>query len=256
MSIFKKAMASIGIGSSKVDTILSTDQARVGEQILGQVKVFGGKTEQKIDKIYLDFMTYYLKENSEGRKVKYNTVIKKTDVVGELLVKPNENYVFDFTFDIPFETPISLHHKNVWFRTGLDIKMAIDPSDKDYITILPHQSVQMVIESMKRIGFNLREVETGYNKRNNKIPFLQEFEFKPNGYGNFNRSLDEVEMIFTIYNDGLEILAEIDRKARGISGFFAEIANLDEHYAKLFIPAQEFNQNVDEILFNFISSNL
>ncbi|MED4604324.1 sporulation protein, partial [Paenibacillus validus] len=53
MSFFKKMLASVGIGSAKVDTELDSSQVSVGGAISGVVRVQGGSTEQQVDRIYL-----------------------------------------------------------------------------------------------------------------------------------------------------------------------------------------------------------
>ena len=62
MSIFNKVLASVGIGSAKVDTVLEKNLYTAGETVYGKVVIQGGNTEQEIDSINLALKTKYLKE--------------------------------------------------------------------------------------------------------------------------------------------------------------------------------------------------
>ena len=53
MSFFNKVLASVGIGSAKVDTKLETDVSTPGRQIKGVVEIQGGSTQQQINDVYL-----------------------------------------------------------------------------------------------------------------------------------------------------------------------------------------------------------
>ena len=118
----------------------------------------------------------------------------------------------------------------VWVATGLDIKNAVDPSDKDYLNVKPSALLDGVLNSITSLGFRLREVEceqAPYHLRG-KSPFVQEFEFVPTS-GAFRGLLDELELVFLpTSNNTADLYFQVDRKARGLGGFLSEALEMDE----------------------------
>ena len=93
------------------------------------------------------------------------------------------------------------------------------------------------IQYLRDLGFNLRKVENEaapYHLRK-RLPFVQEFEFYPTG-GQFRGKLDELEVVISnISNHGVELLLEVDRRARGLGGFLSEALEIDESMVKVMI---------------------
>lgn len=65
MLVFNKALASIGIGSAKVDTKLEKSQYMLGETVTGIIEIQGGAVQQQIAEIYLTLHTNYKIERDE-----------------------------------------------------------------------------------------------------------------------------------------------------------------------------------------------
>jgi len=243
MSFFNKMFASIGIGAAKVDTKLATDTFKAGDLVEGAVEIKGGNVEQKIDEIYLTVFSTYIKE-ADDQKYTKQAEIKKVKINEPFVIGANESKVIPFEFRLPYDTPVTLGASRVWIHTGLDIKGAIDPQDKDYIEVKPNALMEKVISSLHQLGFKLRQVENEaapYRFRK-RLPFVQEFEFYPIS-GKFNGKLDELEVIFLPSDDNeLELIIEIDRKARGLAGLFAEAMDLDETLVKVRITNDDISQ--------------
>jgi sporulation-control protein len=259
MGLFRNAMASIGIGSAKVDTILDNDRVQVGSPVTGRISLKGGKIEQKIDNIYLEVRTEY-KQESEDDDDEYtltDTVQKITIPIGQAIA-PKQQANIPFQFILSSEVPITMGKTKVWIHTGLDIKRAIDPTDKDYIEVLPHPYMQVVLNAFQILGFQIREVENESVNSTSEKEFVQEFEFVPKS-GMFKGYLDELEVVFAIYNDGIKLWLEIDRKARGLKGLFAEVFDMDETKTNLGIYVQDLQKGPEYIAENlgeFIQSYL
>lgn len=62
MSLFKKMLASLGIGSAQVDARLEQDSLVPGEVVRGEVHITGGDVAQEIDEIYMYVITHYERE--------------------------------------------------------------------------------------------------------------------------------------------------------------------------------------------------
>ncbi|QNG58331.1 sporulation protein [Bacillus sp. PAMC26568] len=234
MSFFNKILSSVGIGAAKVDARLSSDKISLGEELKGIIHVQGGNIEQQIDEIYLSLQTTYVKE-SDDKKYEQAATITKVKINEPFVIMANEIKEIPFSFPLPLDTPISLGSSKVWLETGLDIKGAVDPSDKDYLEVVPPALVQTIFAALRDLGFNLRKVENEaapYHLRK-RLPFVQEFEFYPTG-GQFRGKLDELEVVISnISNHGVELLLEVDRRARGLGGFLSEALEMDESMVKV-----------------------
>lgn len=230
--MFDKLLSSIGIGAAKVDTRLAKKSYTVGETIEGEVFIKGGKNEQDIDNIYLTLMTDYVVE-VDDKKVRRSVALDKILLTERFTIASNEEKVVPFQIKVPYEAPVTMGSTRVWIQTGLDIKMAIDPQDKDFLEIKPHQLVREFIDAAGRLGFRLRQVDCEKTPSyfRNGLPFVQEFEFKATS-GEFARKLDELEAVFQLTENEARVLLQIDRRARGFSSFLAESLNMDESFVK------------------------
>lgn len=236
MSVFSKMLASVGIGSAKVDTVLSKAVYRAGETVEGVIKVYGGKSEQQIQAIYLTVYTTYLRE-SDDRKFTDKAAIEKQKVTEPFTLASGENKEIPFTFILPMDTPVTKGSTKVWIQTGMDIASAVDPTDKDFIQVEPTELAQSVLKEVEKLGFRLRkaECEQASRKFRSIYPFMQEFEYVPTS-GEFYGKLDELEVVFLRQqSDSADVMLQIDRKARGFGGFLAEAMDQDESFVPLTI---------------------
>ncbi|AGE20943.1 hypothetical protein GHH_c03780 [Geobacillus sp. GHH01] len=230
--MFKKLLSSIGIGAATVDTKLAKAQYVQGETVEGVVDIRGGSVEQHIDEIYLALVTTYIRE-IDDKKFEEKAVLARYKVSGPLTIGPNEMKTIPFQFALPYDVPVTIGTSRVWLQTGLDIKMALDPQDRDYLTIEPHPLVAAFVDAARQLGFRLHHVQCEQAPRywQRRLPFVQEFEFKP-ASGPFKGRLDELEAIFFVSEHGVEAILEIDRKARGITGLLAEALDMDETFVR------------------------
>ncbi|KQO18492.1 sporulation protein [Paenibacillus sp. Leaf72] len=230
--MFNRLLASIGIGSAKIDTLLEKSRYAPGEEVRGVVQIRGGSVEQRIEKIELSVMTEYIRESND-QKHRHNCVIGKYPVSQPFELKAGENREVPFSFQLPFQTPLTLGKTPIWVKTELDIRGAIDPGDNDRIEVVPNAAMGMVLGAVEQLGFRLREADCEYASRlGRSLPFVQELEFVPAG-GPFRGKLDELEVIFYPDAHQVELLLQIDRKARGLGGFFAEAMNTDETFVRV-----------------------
>ncbi|QTA90089.1 sporulation protein [Desulfonema magnum] len=256
MSFIKRMLSSIGIGSAKVDTILQKDQFTPGDPVDILVKITGGKTEQQIEGLCFSIhCTYEAKRtemDDEGEMTETDitetALLDKFKLADVFVIGQEEEKEISLSFDLPLHTPLTLGKTKVWIHTGLDIKMAIDPGDKDYIEVIPGDLVGALFDSVRQLGFELTEAEceaisSGFP---GKLPFVQEFEFKPFS-GPFQSRLDELEFVCFPEADYVEVLMEIDRKAKGVVGFFAEMADMDETRVKFTFDAEDIPDLTDKI---------
>lgn len=234
MSFFNKVFASVGIGSAAVDTKLEKDTYMPGETVKGVVEIKGGKVEQQVDEIYLTLNTTYLRE-SDDKKYTVTAEIERFRLTTPFVIRANEKKDIPFTFQLPFDTPLSIGRSKIWVTTGLDIKGGVDPSDKDYLKVVPNPLMTAVFNAIDNLGFRIREAdcEEAPRRLRGRLPFVQEFEFVPTS-GLFRGRLDELEVVFFPSGNGsLDIMFQVDRRARGLAGLFSEAMGADETNVRL-----------------------
>ncbi|MBD0383581.1 sporulation protein [Paenibacillus sedimenti] len=230
MSIFKKMLATVGIGAAQVDMLIDDSSIAAGDLLEGVVRIQGGRVDQQVDDVYAYVMTTYTKEQNDT-KVEQEAAIAKFLLAGKFTVEAEQTYEFPFSFKLPETTPVTMGRTPVWIQTGLDIKEAFDPKDQDRVKVSPHPHAQIVMDAVEQMGFRLREVSCQYAPRHGRgLPFVQEFEFVPTS--EFRGRLDELEIIFYPEEDGIELLLQIDRRARGLAGFIAEAMDTDESFVQ------------------------
>ncbi|MEG0259047.1 MAG: sporulation protein [Lysinibacillus sp.] len=240
MSIFNKALASIGLGAAKVDTKLEKSSYVAGETVRGIVEIKGGNVEQDIATIYLTVYTTYIREAND-KKYTDSAAINKVQVCSPFSIKANEGKSIPFSFELSLDTPVTMGKTKVWIQTGVDIKNAVDPTDKDFIEVKPTNIATRVLNEMTNLGFRLRKVdcEKASLKIRSHFPFVQEFEFAPTS-GTYRSHLDELEIVFLSQaQNSAELLIQIDRKVRGLGSLFAEALDMDESYVRMTITAQD-----------------
>lgn len=218
--MFKKLKASLGIGSTKVDTILEEESLFQGESIHGVVHIFGGDVEQQVDAICVKLNTEMKVENDGS--ISYQTfTLEQITAVEPFVIAPNEERKVDFTLALNDETPITrLNTKNnkchVWVETTLDIDFALDPKDRDFIEIKPLPVIEKIIAGVEGKGFSIKkaDVEKGILKGNgfrSHSGCYQEIEFVSSGF----ISKKEIELSFVLDGNKIHCLAEIDRTFGG-----------------------------------------
>lgn len=240
MSFFKKMLASVGVGAAKVNTELDTPEVIPGGVLSGTVYIHGGDVEQNVDRIYLTINTHYIRERDD-RKHKETAVVAKYLLTDRFTLQPGQRLEKYFSFDLPDNLPLTLQSAEVWVETGLDISSALDPSDRDLIRVVPTQEMGVVLDAIDMLGFRLREVTNDYAPRlGGNLPFVQEFEFVPTS--KFRGYLDEIEVLFYPMGNTLELLMQIDRRARGLSGIFSEAMGTDETYVRFTLEARHLQR--------------
>lgn len=236
--MLNKFLASFGIGAAKVDARLSESRAYPGGELQGEVHIEGGNAEQSISQIYMYLYTEYYKEANDS-KTKHKEILASYRVADSLLIKPGEKKALPFQLRVPYHSPMSFGRQNVYLSTGLDIDMAVDPKDTDVVTVLPDPLVAQLLAEVESMGFRHSHGSgtCEYKKHIHRmVPFVQEFEFKPTGQ--FRSELDEIELIFDVHPEGVDVLMQVDKRAASLRGIFEEMLDLDEHYVRFSINRQ------------------
>jgi sporulation-control protein len=239
MSFFKKILAGVGIGGVKVDTILAAEVVEAGADCSGVVHIKGGNAEQHIGSIWIDLVTEVRYENGEYGKI----VLEQYLIEENLNVLADEKIEISFTIPLPPDLPVTVGGVSVWLKTRLDVAKGVDPTDNDYVQVAPFFLSQQLLDGLAALGFRLVESECvwAHPQMRTRLPFVQEFEFVPDGV--FRGRLKELEVIFIPQNDFVDVFFEIDRKA----SWFEEHYNLDERMIYVQIHAEQLNCPVEQV---------
>lgn len=236
----KKVLASIGIGNATVDTVLPSETVRPGETIDADVHIAGGNAEQEVGAIRFELETRYLTDDGYRE-----AAIDRFTLTEGLTIEPDREETRSVSIDIPYETPVTVGGVDVWIETELDIDLAVDPEDKDYLEVRPTPRLQTVFDAMDDLGFSLRTAECEadpYGRYAGGRRFVQEFEFDAVG-GRFRGDLDEVELVAQPGPDELELFVEIDRRG----GLLSEMADTDERKTRTTIRSTDRDAVRDEV---------
>lgn len=219
--MFKKLMASIGIGSAKVNLEVVNPRVELGGTIEGVVHIKGGSLEQEVEKIYINLVLASV--HGSGDETKHiNRTISTVTVADKMILQPEQEASIPVQFRIPLDMPISRGRTQYYLLTGLDIEQAIDPKDNDPITVLPNSYMKMLFDAIAVLGFQEKPRSGDYNGR------YQEFEYRPTTF--MARELDEIELYPTVKESELSVAMQIDKRNRGILGSFMENLDMDERY--------------------------
>lgn len=230
--MFDKILSKVGIGATKVDTILHESEVMRGDVITGEIRMTGGKTAQTINKLYLELQTQYTVEHDEGVSIQVMT-LHRLDIDDHFTLEANEEAVYDFELQIPFEAPVSFGHTHSWLKTGLDVSWAFDPKDHDPVHILPDPATERVLVAAEQLGFH----HTGHSGQclamHNPyhVPFVQNFDMKGSHTG-MGRHIEELDFMIFADEHEAHIQIELDKRNHGLSGWLADEMDLDERHMR------------------------
>lgn len=242
--VFGRILASVGIGGTKVDTRIFDSYLTPGGYLRGTVNLLGGSVDQLIERIDLSLETY-AKEEVEDSVTQREVVIGVETVVGALQVRAGQSLEIPFEVRMPLDTPLnSIFNQDlsipISLRTHVHLAKAVDSGDRDPLRIIPHPAQEQVLDAMSRLGFYLHKVDIEFGQiQGARLPFFQEIEFLP-GANYFGR-LDEVEVTFVMRPNDMDVILEVDRKARGF-GFHAFLGGHDDQIRGFRVAYDEIEQ--------------
>ena len=209
MSFLGKMLASVGIGAARVDTQLEQDTVRLGEQLRGRVVIEGGKTAQRVEYVALHVMTR-VKHDEHYQ----NEAALEFRLGGPIEVGSGSRQELPFDITVPYHAPLTMPGTDLWLETGASVS-GMDPTDQDRLVIRPNAPVEALLSGADRLGLRLRrsDMQRAHGWGHGLV---QELEFHPpHGLGT-----SEVEMILLPQADRVEVILEVDRRARGVASLF------------------------------------
>ncbi|WP_017626353.1 sporulation protein [Nocardiopsis chromatogenes] len=216
--VFKRLLASVGIGGPTIDTVLARPDVRPGEQVQGHIDLVGGETESHINGIHLELRTRAEVETEDGeRKATVDT--GAVGVSGPFVLAPGEQRRIPFAYPLSMQAPLTaawgspLPGSELGLRTHVDIGGAIDATDLDPLLVHPLPAQQAVLDAVHTLGFTLvrSDVERGRIKGGRQeLPFYQEIEFRPRGA--YAGKMKELEISFLADAEGVHVVIEADKR--------------------------------------------
>lgn len=220
--MFKKLLASVGIGAAKVDTLILSEHLVPGGVLKIEIQIAGGDVAQTINGLDLRLMTMAEVEHQDGESQQamqlHHWHLDETFIIGE-----GEQLSDQFELTLPLETPLTAlncrrNQTRVWLETGLDIAQGLDGRDRDALRIGPTREMATVLEAVAECGFSLysADVEKGQLRGPDfasSVGCYQELEFRPAGFGSVR--FKEVEVSFVAQPGITHVMLEVDRRFGG-----------------------------------------
>lgn len=251
--MFDKMLSKIGIGAAKVDTLLHESEIMRGEVLTGEVKMLGGKIAQEVNQVYIELQTHYVEETPDGLTTHTHT-LHRLEIADKFTLGANEEVIYDFELQIPFETPISFGNTRSWIRTGLDVAWAFDPSDSDPIQILPDPASDQVMAAVEDLGFAHSDLSGRCLAMQSPwdVPFVQIFEMMATGP--ISQHIEFLNVMLAADEDQAHVQLDIDKRHRGYLGWVADGMGRDMTLLNFTVPQDaEFGPaDLEEILLNAI----
>ncbi|WP_126425359.1 sporulation protein [Brevibacillus marinus] len=196
--MLKKLMAKFGVGAATVDLRLDREQWRLGETMTGVIRIEGGEVEQRIHDLQVVLM---MRAQVKGNYL--TRPVQAIPVLSKFVVKPKP-FVQEvpFQFTLPHDLAMSSHAVQYYLHTRLDVEQALDPTDQDFVALLPPLHIERVFTALERL--DLRQ-KPGSGKL---TAYGQEFSFVP--ARPLGIPLKELEVIFYDAPDQLHLLVELD----------------------------------------------
>lgn len=231
--MFKKLLASAGIGGASVDTRLRQRQLYPGQLIEANILIQGGEASQRIDGIDLTLMTRAKVSTDQGTRFN-NIALAQWRIDAKFEIQPGEVREIPFRAPLHPETPFTRlpvrnNQSRVWLATGVDIDLAADPNDNDSLEILPSPVLSHILAAMDSLGFTLSkaDVEQGYLRTptfTSRSGCYQEMEFRPRRTAGLS-SFNEVEISLVCNELVTHVLIELDRAFRRDGYISFSVAN-------------------------------
>ncbi|SFJ01726.1 sporulation protein [Thermoflavimicrobium dichotomicum] len=149
--MFETLLASLGVGSAKIDLILDKPYVTAGEKVTGKIIVKGGSTEQTIEGLSVNFK---MESHQAANLNKITEKIAAISISEEpFTVQPDEIKTFPFHFTCPNHIPFSSISTKYFFDSDLEILRGIDSHDRDYIKVLPTGMTKLFLDGLDLLGF-------------------------------------------------------------------------------------------------------
>lgn len=221
--MFKKLLASLGVGGGSVETELADPNVLPGGQLTGQVHLTAGDVAQDVEALWVGLTARVEVENSDDSESNRQVVFHRAQLGGRHQLVPGQRFTVPFTLDVPWETPVSavfgqrLNGMAIGVHTELEIAGALDATDLDPITVHALEGQQAVLDALAKLDFRFRRADLEQGALRGlpqRLPFYQEIEFGP---GARSYGVNEIEVTFVATGTETHVLLEADKRGGFLS---------------------------------------
>ncbi len=145
MGFFDNALVGLGVKSVQIDTIFDRKTIELGNILSGKVELVGTVKDVEINEIIFELVTEY-KDVIDDEEIISSKVLAEYSIAKNIYLAEDEEVKIKFELEIPVNIPITSKANQMWINTRVDIPMAIDPKDRDYIKILPNDVMDTVLK--------------------------------------------------------------------------------------------------------------
>ncbi|WP_028113964.1 sporulation protein [Ferrimonas kyonanensis] len=223
MSLFNRLLSAIGMGSCEVDTLLQKAQYFPGETVSARVRIKAGNVGQRIHGVYFSLHCSY-EQVEEGQAQTLEVELAHFQLADAYKVAAGEEWELPIEFVLPEFTPLTQGKTKVWLATGLDIRQAVDPKDRDYLQVVPQPLAAELLHKVEQLGFEQTLVHTEAVSSMARVsaPYLQMLHYRPIS-GEFSGRIEEMELALVPASDGVYLHAEVTRTGRGMAAAVSRI---------------------------------
>lgn len=217
MSFFKKIWDKTGIGGMKVNLILDSAKWTAGGEVTGRLRIQGGMTAWEAKhceiSLYTEYSTYRTDAEGNQRASSARIMLQSYTVECGPVIEPSEVVEIPIRLLLPLYTPITAQREAVWFETRIHLDKAVDPNDKDRLSVGPDPLLQLVLAAMERLGFYLVKSYLTENNSDEISPdcFIQRMIYSVSD--EYRLLLNEIVMTPAWRDEALRLTFEVNKKA-------------------------------------------
>lgn len=233
--MFNNLLARVGIGAATVNTLVAETELMPGDTLRGDILLQGGAAAQEIAGVTLALVT-----DVRHNDIYERAVLAEQHLDQELALQPGETRRLPFAMPLPLSTPLSIGQQQIVLRTSVHVSGGLDQHDGDPLLVLPHPLMVPVFQGLDQLGFELHEVECERNRRvGGDQPIVQRLEFRPAGA--LSQTVQEIELIFHLEQEGLDVWLEVDRTMGALTEFMDDL-ELNERLTRFQVTDADLEQ--------------
>lgn len=215
--VFKKLLASLGVGGPSVDTVLEGGAVLPGSGVGGRVMLRGGDHDVEIQHVTLHLVARVEVEAGE-EEFTGELPFGQLTVGGSVRLAAGQEASVPFSMPVPWETPVTELYGQplgiaLGVRTELAVAGAVDKGDLDPLAVRPLPVQEAVLEAVGQLGFGFRSADLEHGRirgTGQTLPFYQEIELSPAPA--FAHALKQLEVTFLASATGVEVILEADKR--------------------------------------------
>lgn len=162
--MIKKILSTMGIGCAKVDTFILTREVTAGEELKGEVHIFGGSVPQTIENISLELNVLSYTDDPCTEFPERKEVVEAIEIKEKFMINEKEEKVIPFEIKVKNSFPMTCGNTEYTLSTKIGIEYSMDGEDVDSV-IVKNPTIEEKLKEYTANGFKHGE-GSGKVKRN------------------------------------------------------------------------------------------